>query len=82
MSYTINISLPKELAEAVKDHVKRGHFTSVSEVVRASLRSFLQPEVPTFKMSKKAELRAEQAYKEYKEGKTKVIHSVDELDDI
>ena len=38
--------------------------------------------IPTFKMSKKAIKTAEQAMRDYKEGKTLSVNSIDELDDL
>lgn len=35
---TMNISLPAELARYVREKVDRGHYSSVSEVVREALR--------------------------------------------
>lgn len=80
MSYTVNISLPKELAQLAQKEVKRGYYDSLSELIRDALRRLLVRDVPTFKMSKKAEKRAMKAYQEYLDGKTKVLKSLDELD--
>lgn len=79
MSYTINISLPKELAQLAQKEVKRGYYESVSELIRDALRRLLVRDVPTFQMSKKAEKRAMKAYQEYLDGKAKPIKSIDEL---
>lgn len=79
MSYTINISLPKQLSDLAHEQIKRGYYESVSEVIRDALRRLLVPEVPTFKMSKKAEKRAIKAYEEYQAGKTKSIQSINDL---
>lgn len=79
MSYTINISLPKQLAELAGKQVKNGYYSSVSEVVRDALRKLFEPEVPAFPMSKKAENKAMKAWSEYKAGKTKELNSLEEL---
>jgi len=82
MNYTVNISLPKTLAELGKQQVKKGYYTSLSEVVRTALRQFLlvKTEIPTFKISPRAEKIALQALKNYKEGKTIRLDNVDDLD--
>lgn len=80
INYTINISLPKALADKAKEQVKTGYYSSVSEVVREALRClFIKEKVPVFKMSPKAEKRALQALKDYKEGKAIEINSFKEL---
>ena len=82
MNNSINISLPKQLADTVRAQVKAGHFASVSEVVQQALHKFFvnQPDVPTFKMSKKAEKIVQKAVEEYKAGKLKPISSLRELE--
>ncbi|CAN5146159.1 hypothetical protein BH11PAT1_BH11PAT1_7700 [soil metagenome] len=42
---TINISLPKGMYEDVKKTVKKKEYTSVSELIRDSLRKMLYPEL-------------------------------------
>jgi putative addiction module CopG family antidote len=80
MNYTTNISIPKPLADLAKAQVTKGYYGSFSEVVRAALRQHLiHDDIPTYKMSKKAEAKAAQAMKEYKEGKTKKISSINDL---
>ncbi len=79
-TYTINISLPKQLAQAAQQQVKKGYYGSLSEVIRDALRQLMyQKDIPTYKMSKKAQRVAEQAWKEYKSGKLKPITSIKEL---
>ncbi|HCS78132.1 TPA: hypothetical protein DIV55_00120 [Patescibacteria group bacterium] len=82
MNNSINISLPKQLADTVRAQVKAGHFASVSEVVQQALHKFFvnQPDVPTFKMSKKAEKVAQQALQDYKNGKAIPVASFVELE--
>lgn len=45
MSTTINISLPKAMYEDAKKYIKVRKFTSMSELVRNSLRGLLYPEL-------------------------------------
>jgi len=81
MNYTINVSLPKALADKAKEQVKTGNYSSVSEVVRDALRClFIDEKIPTFKMSAKAEKRALQAFEDYKNGKAIEISSFKELE--
>jgi putative addiction module CopG family antidote len=80
MNNTINISLPKALSDLANQQVKAGYYSSISEVIRDALRKMLmEPAVPTFKMSKKAEKVAAEAEKEYREGKTIPFTSVSDL---
>jgi len=80
MNNTINISLPKALSDLANQQVQAGYYSSISEVIRDALRKMLmEPAVPTFKKSAKAEKVAAQAEKEYREGKTKIIKSFTEL---
>jgi len=82
MNYTINISLPKNLADLAKKEVKKGYYSSLSELVRTALRkALMESKVPTFKMSKKAEKIALQALRDYKAGKAIEIDSFKELED-
>ncbi len=82
MNYTVNISLPKPLADQAKAKVKQGHYASLSEVIRTALRNFLTSDVPVYKISTKAERKALKALKDHKEGKTRQIKSLDDLDDL
>ncbi len=80
MNYTVNVSIPKPLADLAHEQVKRGHYATLSEVMRAALRKLLvKDDVPVYKMSKRAERRAKIAYQEYLDGKAIKINSVDEL---
>jgi putative addiction module CopG family antidote len=81
MNYTINISIPKTLADLAHSEVKKGHYTSVSEVIRDALRNLLvrQKEIPTYKLTKKMERDYQKAYKEHLEGKSIKINSVKDL---
>jgi putative addiction module CopG family antidote len=81
MNYTVNISIPKPLADMAHEQVKKGYYSTLSEVVRQALRKLLiEDQVPTFKMSKKAEKRAEKAYQEYLDGKAIRLKSLNDLD--
>ena len=80
MNQTINISLPKGLSDLANQQVQAGYYSSVSEVIRDALRKLLlEPPIPTFKMSKRAEKVAAQAEKEYRESKTIPFTSVSDL---
>lgn len=82
MNQTINISLPKKLAQLAQEQVKAGYYTSVSEVIRDALRNSLTiPSIPVYKMSPKAEKVALQAEKDYKNGNVVEFDSFEELID-
>jgi hypothetical protein len=81
MNQTINISLPKGLNDLAQAQVKAGYFTSVSEVIRHALRTtFMEPSIPTYIMSPKAEEISIKARKEHNLGKTRQLRSLDDLD--
>lgn len=42
MNRTINISIPDKLLEEARLQVKKGYFSSVSEIVRSALREFFK----------------------------------------
>ena len=66
----INISLPKEMTSFVRKEVKRGKYASVSEFIRHLLREYEEQKLlAEFKAGKK----------EYKEGKTTLIKSLDDI---
>lgn len=78
-TYTVNISLPKKLADLAHEQVKKGYYGSLSEVIRDALRNLFEPEIPTYKMNKRMIKNVDQAWKEYKSGKLKPISSIKEL---
>jgi putative addiction module CopG family antidote len=82
MNYTINVTLPKALAEKTKKQVKSGYYSSTSEVIREALRCLFNRDaaIPTFKMSPKAEKLALQVLKDHKAGKTIRLKNIDDLD--
>lgn len=80
MNSTLNVSIPKPLVELAKEQVKKGYYTSFSEVVRDALRNMLIADIPEYKMSKRTEKIVEQAMKEYRAGKIKPISSLKELE--
>jgi len=80
MSYTVNISLPKQLAQLANQQVKKGYYGSLSEVIRDALRQLLSPEIPTIPMNKRQIRKVDQAWKEYKAGKTIPLKSIHDLD--
>ncbi len=79
-NYTVNISLPKQLADLAHKQVKKGYYGSLSEVIRDALRRLLSPEIPTIHMNKRQIKLVEQAWKDYKAGKTIPIKSINDLD--
>ena len=84
MSYTINISLPKNLAQLAKDQVKSGYYSSVSELIRETLRNSLMTsnKIPTFTMSPDAEKIAIQAKQNYLKGKSIKLNNINDLDNL
>ncbi|HUD19723.1 MAG TPA: type II toxin-antitoxin system ParD family antitoxin [Patescibacteria group bacterium] len=80
MNYTVNISLPKQLAKAAREQVKKGYYGSLSEVIRDALRRLLEPEIPIIPMNKRQITLVDQAWKDYKAGKTTPINKIDDLD--
>ena len=84
MTYTINISLPKQLAELAKAQVKAGYYSSISELIRDKLRSTLMTkiDIPTFQMSPKAEKLAIKARQNYLDGKAIKLEKVEDLDNL
>ncbi len=69
MNHTINISIPDKLLEEARLQVKKGYFSSVSEIVRSALREFLLKFMtPTLPMSEKLEKRVEQAERAFEKG--------------
>jgi putative addiction module CopG family antidote len=81
-TYTINISLPKQLADLAHEQVKKGYYGSVSEVIRDALRRLLEPKIPTIQMNKKQIKLVEQAWKDYNSGKTVPIKNIKDLDQL
>lgn len=78
-TYTVNISLPKKLAELAHAQVKKGYYGSFSEVIRDALRNLFEPEIPTIQMNKRQIKLVKQAWKDYKAGKLKPISSVQDM---
>lgn len=70
---TINVSLPEKLKEQAEDLVKSGFYTSFSDLVRDSLRQLVS--------KNKYDLWAEEAEKDIKTGKAKVLKSKKDIDD-
>lgn len=79
-TYTVNISLPKQLAKLAQEQVKKGYYGSLSEVIRDALRNLLHPEIPVFPMSKRQVRLVKQAMKDHRAGKTVELKNVDDLD--
>jgi Arc/MetJ-type ribon-helix-helix transcriptional regulator len=70
MRQILNISLPKEMADDIRNDVKDGGFSSVSEFIRAAVRIYLR---------ELAIRRIKKGQKEFKKGKTRTVHSFTEL---
>lgn len=80
MNKTINISLPKNLADLAQSQVDSGYYSSVSEVIRDSLRKLLMSRaIPTIQKSNKAIQVAEQAEKEYQAGNYTEFEKIEDL---
>lgn len=77
--YTVNISLPKQLADAAHKQVKSGYYGSLSEVVRDALRRLLLSSVPTTAMNTKAEQIAKKARQEYDEDNLSPMTSINDI---
>ena len=80
MNQTINISLPKTLSNLAKQQVKKGYYSSFSEVVRDALRQFLAPQKPII-LSGKAAKRYDKMIDDIELEKEKafIANNVDEL---
>jgi Arc/MetJ-type ribon-helix-helix transcriptional regulator len=70
---TINISLPEKLKSQAEDLIKNGYFASFSDLVRDSLRRSIN--------LNKYDLWADEAKKELKSGKAKVLKSAKDIDE-
>jgi Arc/MetJ-type ribon-helix-helix transcriptional regulator len=84
MNQTINISLPKTMHQDLKDLVEAGHFSSVSEAIRAGInqiKTALHPKykIPTYQMSQSLEDLIIETTPKIKEGKLSSTNSVSEL---
>lgn len=82
MNYTLNVSIPKTLAGMAKEQVKKGYYSSLSEVIREALRRLLLTEadsIPVIKPSKRAERRALKVLEDHKAGRTIKASSFSEL---
>jgi len=81
MNQTINISLPKSLADLSRQQVKNGYYSSFSEVVRDALRKLLSTTPKPIKLSTKTDKRYNKMIHDLKSGKVKgfTTNNVDEL---
>lgn len=70
---TINISLPAKLKSQAENLVKSGYFASFSDLVRDSLRRSIE--------INKYDLWADEAKKELKSGKAKVLRSTKDVEE-
>lgn len=71
MRNIINISLPKELVSFVRKETKQGKFASVSEFIRKLIRDYEETKLL-------ADIK--KGREEYRQGKTKVLRSLKDLD--
>ena len=70
MRNIINISLPEEMAVAVKEGIKNGHFATKSEFFRSLVRLWMEGKLL-------AEL--EESRRELRQGKGKLLRSLKDL---
>jgi len=79
MNQTINISLPKNLTDLIKEQVTDGYYSSVSEVIRDALRHFLAPQ--PIQLTKKSAKLYDKMSEELDSGKNigTTANSADEL---
>jgi len=69
---TINISLPDKLKSQADSLIKTGFYVSFSDLVRDSLRQVVE--------RNKYDLMAEEAKKDFKSGKAKVLKNKKDID--
>lgn len=70
MRKIMNISLPEEMARDIRKEVKTGHFSSVSEFIRAAVREYRSQSL----------LRdSRRAHRDYIDGKLPVLNSLKDL---
>ncbi|MEK7174904.1 MAG: ribbon-helix-helix domain-containing protein [Patescibacteria group bacterium] len=70
MRNVVNISLPKEMVQAVEDNMKKNHYATKSEFFRALLRAWLEGQLAR---------ELEESRKEFKAGKGKLLKSLKDL---
>mgnify|MGYP001563295265 FL=1 len=70
MRNIVNISLPKEMVQAVEENMKESHYATKSEFFRALLRTWLEN-----KLAKELE----ESRKELRQGKGKILKSLKTL---
>lgn len=78
-STQIKVTLPIELYEFVQAKASRFGMSVASYAKHVLLNEVKDSDIPTFKMSKKREKLAEQAWAEYKAGKTIEINDIEEF---
>ena len=67
MRNVVNISLPKEMVQAVEDNMKKNHYATKSEFFRALLRAWLEGQLAK---------ELEESRKELRQGKGKILKSL------
>ena len=70
---TINVSIPEKLKSRAEELVKLGFYSSFSDLVRDALRKTVEKD--------KYDLMAEEAKRELKEGKAKVLKSCKDIEE-
>lgn len=70
MRNVANISLPKEMVQAVEENMKKSHYATKSEFFRALLRDWLEGKLLN---------ELEESRKELRAGKGKVLKSLKDL---
>ncbi len=70
MRSIINISLPKEMAKAVEEGARKGHFSTKSEFFRMLVRSWMEG---------KLALDLEESRRDIRRGKGRVLRSLKDL---
>ena len=80
---TINISLPKTMMEDIKELIAAGHFSTVSETIRAGVNKIKVEFLPKYykevTLGPKAIARMKKSMKEYEEGKYIEVKSFQDL---
>ncbi len=82
MNQTINISLPKPLLDELRELVKSGEFSSISEAIRHATRNIVKSTTPKYtivKLSPAAEKRFEKSLSNYQKGDAIAIQSFSDL---
>lgn len=77
----LRITIPSQLQDLLYTKSDRYGFSMSTYVKNLILNDVKDDSIPTFKMNSKLEKIADQALKDYKEGKTHRIKNLNDLDD-